>query len=271
MNVTCTNTVNHTNGENARAGSETAVFPALTSDRYARPRRTPVRKSQNFPIFRIQAWCCAPLRSIRICGSGPKRSAIPPEHWPCDGSRPGVSGQYYVFCHNYPDLKGGLWNALTDTLALGSRRHASWELGTSLTSVRYLASPMAASAFQTPNHYISIHVCEYFSVAGRRPRFLEMVKINFDLAADELMKLGMKKDILDTIKACNAVLRVQFPLRRDDGSVEVSYCALCPKILSHSRLPAFRRNAALGPFWGGTRAVMRRTVRGRYHIERTIQ
>jgi len=64
----------------------------------------------------------------------------------------------------------------------------------------------------------------YRAFFGRRPRFLEMVKINFDTASEELQKRGMKKDILDTIKACNAVLRVQFPLRRDDGSVEVSLC-----------------------------------------------
>jgi hypothetical protein len=50
------------------------------------------------------------------------------------------------------------------------------------------------------------------------PRFLEMVKINYDKAS-KVAKL--EKDLSEVIKACNSLLRVNFPLRRDDGSIEV--------------------------------------------------
>jgi glutamate dehydrogenase (NAD(P)+) len=70
------------------------------------------------------------------------------------------------------------------------------------------------------------------TAATCRPRFLEMVKMNFDRASKYT---NVKSDMLDVIKACNAVLRVNFPLRRDDGSVEVvrGYRAQH----SHHRLP----------------------------------
>jgi hypothetical protein len=36
------------------------------------------------------------------------------------------------------------------------------------------------------------------------------------------------KDLTEVIKACNSMLRVNFPLRRDDGSIEVRrVCASC--------------------------------------------
>jgi len=50
------------------------------------------------------------------------------------------------------------------------------------------------------------------------PRFLEMVKINFDKA---VKVAKVEKDLAEVIKACNSLLRVNFPLRRDDGSVEM--------------------------------------------------
>lgn len=54
------------------------------------------------------------------------------------------------------------------------------------------------------------------------PRFLEMVKQNFDEAARKLIEVdGMNPGVLELIKACNAVLRVSFPLRRDSGAIEV--------------------------------------------------
>jgi hypothetical protein len=58
------------------------------------------------------------------------------------------------------------------------------------------------------------------------PRFLEMVKLNFDMAAKRLVELdGMDPGMLEVIKGCNAVLRVSFPLRRDNGVIEVCACA----------------------------------------------
>lgn len=65
---------------------------------------------------------------------------------------------------------------------------------------------------------------EYFPKTGpvssseEEPRFLEMVKMNFDKAAKYT---GIDEGLLNVIKACNSLLRVNFPLRRDDGSVEV--------------------------------------------------
>ena len=70
------------------------------------------------------------------------------------------------------------------------------------------------------------------TAADAEPRFLEMVKMNFDTAA----KLsGIEPGLLEVIKACNSLLRVNFPLHRDDGSTEVvrGYRAQH----SHHRLP----------------------------------
>lgn len=50
------------------------------------------------------------------------------------------------------------------------------------------------------------------------PRFLEMVKLNFDRAR---AVANVDKDMFEIIKSCNSMLRVNFPLRRDDGSIEV--------------------------------------------------
>mmetsp|Transcript_3455 Transcript_3455/g.8878 ORF Transcript_3455/g.8878 Transcript_3455/m.8878 type:complete len:520 (-) Transcript_3455:402-1961(-) len=50
------------------------------------------------------------------------------------------------------------------------------------------------------------------------PRFLECVKLNFDKAAGHL---AVNPGLLEVIKACNSVLRISFPLRRDDGTIEV--------------------------------------------------
>lgn len=49
------------------------------------------------------------------------------------------------------------------------------------------------------------------------PRFLEMVKLNFDRAA-ALTKYS--DDLLDVVKQCNSVIRFSFPIRRDDGTIE---------------------------------------------------
>eukprot|EP00297_Palpitomonas_bilix_P024251 CAMPEP_0113901500 /NCGR_PEP_ID=MMETSP0780_2-20120614/21283_1 /TAXON_ID=652834 /ORGANISM="Palpitomonas bilix" /LENGTH=489 /DNA_ID=CAMNT_0000894109 /DNA_START=24 /DNA_END=1489 /DNA_ORIENTATION=+ /assembly_acc=CAM_ASM_000599 len=66
------------------------------------------------------------------------------------------------------------------------------------------------------------------------PRFLEMVKIFFDKAAQTLSK-EIEPGMLEVFKACNGVYRVSLPLRRKDGSLEVirGYRAQH----SHHRLP----------------------------------
>lgn len=50
------------------------------------------------------------------------------------------------------------------------------------------------------------------------PRFYEQVNRYFDRAA---LLLDYPQGVLDQVKACNAVYHVTFPLRRDDGTVEV--------------------------------------------------
>ena len=70
------------------------------------------------------------------------------------------------------------------------------------------------------------------SLRSEEPRFLEMVKLNFDLAAKHT---PLSPDLLEVIKACNSLVRVNFPLRRDNGTVETirGYRAQH----SHHRLP----------------------------------
>jgi len=66
------------------------------------------------------------------------------------------------------------------------------------------------------------------------PRFLEMVKLNFDKAAGILSK-EYDAGLLEVIKGCNSVLRVQFPLRRDDDTIEIINAYRAQH--SHHRLP----------------------------------
>jgi hypothetical protein len=51
------------------------------------------------------------------------------------------------------------------------------------------------------------------------PRFLEMVKLNYDRAAQLVPEID--DGLLELIKGCNAVIRVTFPIRRESGEIEV--------------------------------------------------
>jgi len=58
-----------------------------------------------------------------------------------------------------------------------------------------------------------------FSVGpAEEPRFLEMVKLNFETASKYT---DINEGMLQQIVACNSVLRVSFPIARDDGSIVV--------------------------------------------------
>ncbi len=63
-------------------------------------------------------------------------------------------------------------------------------------------------------------------------RFFEQVNRNFDRAA---AFLKYPKGLLDQIKACNSVYHMVFPLRRDDGSIEVIHAWRAEH--SHHKLP----------------------------------
>ncbi|RMG68761.1 MAG: Glu/Leu/Phe/Val dehydrogenase [Calditrichaeota bacterium] len=63
-------------------------------------------------------------------------------------------------------------------------------------------------------------------------RFFEQVNRNFDRAA---AFLKYPKGLLDQIKACNSVYHMVFPLRRDDGSIEVVHAWRAEH--SHHKLP----------------------------------
>jgi glutamate dehydrogenase (NAD(P)+) len=70
------------------------------------------------------------------------------------------------------------------------------------------------------------------------PGFLEMVKMYFDEAANVI---DVPRYYIDVIKAAKAVIRFNFPLVRDDGTIEV--------------ITAFRSQHSLHhlPTKGGTR------------------
>jgi len=56
------------------------------------------------------------------------------------------------------------------------------------------------------------------SVLTIEPKFLDMVKLFFDKAATHI---DIPKYYIDVIKNAKAVVRFNFPLVRDDGSIEV--------------------------------------------------
>ena len=49
------------------------------------------------------------------------------------------------------------------------------------------------------------------------PRFLEQVDLFYNRAA---VKTGVPQHYLDLIKACDSVIRFNFPIRRDNGKIE---------------------------------------------------
>ena len=57
--------------------------------------------------------------------------------------------------------------------------------------------------------------------AHGEPRFLEQVKLFYANAAP---KTGISDEKLNHIKACEALVRFNIPLRRDDGSLETITC-----------------------------------------------
>lgn len=87
-------------------------------------------------------------------------------------------------------------------------------------------SSLSAPAMRTQARAFAVTPEDFGPVKDptQEPRFLEMVKMNFDRAAKLLVHRHPTYDegILSVIKGCNSVLRVSFPLRRDNGSVEVS-------------------------------------------------
>ena len=56
---------------------------------------------------------------------------------------------------------------------------------------------------------------------NEEPRFLEQVKMFFDRASS---KTDIPEEYLQTIKACNSVVRFNIPLRRDNGKIETVTC-----------------------------------------------
>ena len=83
------------------------------------------------------------------------------------------------------------------------------------------------------------HFCESEDKALKKePDFLEMVKLYFDEAANNI---DVPHYYIDLIKHAKAAIRINFPLVRDDGSIEV--------------ITAFRAQHSLHylPTKGGTR------------------
>jgi glutamate dehydrogenase (NAD(P)+) len=67
---------------------------------------------------------------------------------------------------------------------------------------------------------------------NEEPRFLEMVKLHFENGARHAK---VDRAMLDVIRECNAVVRFNVPLRRDNGELEVVTCYRAQH--SHHRLP----------------------------------
>jgi glutamate dehydrogenase (NAD(P)+) len=56
------------------------------------------------------------------------------------------------------------------------------------------------------------------AVPADEPRFLDMVKANFEKAAKHT---NISPALIKQMLACNSVLKISFPIQRDDGSLEV--------------------------------------------------
>jgi hypothetical protein len=56
---------------------------------------------------------------------------------------------------------------------------------------------------------------------NNEPRFLEQVRMFYNGAA---AKTGIPEEYLKLIQACNAVVRFNIPLRRDNGKLETITC-----------------------------------------------
>mmetsp|Transcript_46901 Transcript_46901/g.63633 ORF Transcript_46901/g.63633 Transcript_46901/m.63633 type:complete len:171 (+) Transcript_46901:84-596(+) len=55
----------------------------------------------------------------------------------------------------------------------------------------------------------------------KEARFLEQVQMFFNKAAD---KTGIPKDYLEMIRACDTIIRFTFPIKRDNGEIEMITC-----------------------------------------------
>ena len=62
--------------------------------------------------------------------------------------------------------------------------------------------------------------------------------MNFDKAAKFT---GIDDGLLNIIKSCNSLLRVNFPLRRDDGSVEVRGAGQARRMRGFKQMPGATR------------------------------
>eukprot|EP00961_Rhodomonas_salina_P201030 2711745-Rhodomonas_salina.5 len=87
-----------------------------------------------------------------------------------------------------------------------------------LRSLRFAAATARLPKAAPPARWINTEPPQSNIGPAEEPRFLEMVKLNF-LAASKYT--DMDPMMLEQIVACNSVLRVSFPIKRDDGSVYV--------------------------------------------------
>mmetsp|Transcript_33819 Transcript_33819/g.54583 ORF Transcript_33819/g.54583 Transcript_33819/m.54583 type:complete len:525 (+) Transcript_33819:89-1663(+) len=72
--------------------------------------------------------------------------------------------------------------------------------------------------FLSEKNCVTVGVSEPTSAPDEEPRFLEMVKMNFEKAAKHT---DLTPGLIKQIMACNSVLRISFPIERDDGTIEV--------------------------------------------------
>ena len=94
--------------------------------------------------------------------------------------------------------------------------------------MRYGASRKTASFGTPPLPPSSLHSCSAAAACKRylsdpttpndEPRFLDMVQLNFESAAKHT---SLSPGMVSQMISCNSVLRISFPILRDDGSIEV--------------------------------------------------
>mmetsp|Transcript_47707 Transcript_47707/g.64736 ORF Transcript_47707/g.64736 Transcript_47707/m.64736 type:complete len:99 (-) Transcript_47707:1286-1582(-) len=75
--------------------------------------------------------------------------------------------------------------------------------------------PMATNIETNPDQFGKV------KDSKKEARFLEQVQMFFNKAAD---KTGIPKDYLEMIRACDTIIRFTFPIKRDNGEIEMITC-----------------------------------------------
>mmetsp|Transcript_36394 Transcript_36394/g.26481 ORF Transcript_36394/g.26481 Transcript_36394/m.26481 type:complete len:148 (+) Transcript_36394:64-507(+) len=84
-----------------------------------------------------------------------------------------------------------------------------------LSLLQQAMRPMSAQVKTDPNQFGKV------TDKQKEPRFLEQVQLFFNKAAS---KTGIKPDVLEMIRTCDNIIRFAFPIKRDNGEIEMITC-----------------------------------------------